>query len=245
MLKEFTKSDLDFYMNELAKEFKKLTHRKSNAEITLVGGASVLLNYDFRSITTYFDAYIQAPSAMKDAMSIVRDRYDLPNGWLNDDFKKTKSYTPKLREYSRYYRTFANVLTVRTISEEYLVAMKLRSGRKYKHDLSDIVGILINHQKHGHPISFDRIKTAYEQLYDDWSNLPDDLQTFVAQMTECDILQNRYKEISEKEVALKSIVIDFENQYPDALSRQNEDQIISLLEQKIKSTQHEEIIDVE
>ena len=63
-------------------------------------------------------------------------------------------------------------------------------------------------------------------------------------MTECDILQNRYKEISEKEAALKSIVIDFENQYPDALSRQNEDQIISLLEQKIKSTQHEEIIDL-
>ena len=40
---------------------------------------------------------------------------------------KTDSYSPKLIEFSCYYRTFANVVTVRTIEAEYLIAMKLRA----------------------------------------------------------------------------------------------------------------------
>ena len=42
-----------------------------------------------------------------------------------------------------YYKIFP--LTVRTIVTEYLVVMKLKSGRCYKNDLSDIVGIISEH----------------------------------------------------------------------------------------------------
>lgn len=41
------------------------------------------------------------------------------------------------------YKTFANILQIRTVSAEYLVAMKLMAGHQYKNDLSDIVGVLI------------------------------------------------------------------------------------------------------
>ena len=44
----------------------------------------------------------------------------------------TLSYSPKLEQYSVYYKSFYGVLNVRTISAEYLIAMKLCSGRKYK-----------------------------------------------------------------------------------------------------------------
>ena len=63
-------------------------------------------------------------------------------GWINTDFMKTTSYTPNLVQYSRYYKTFSNILQIRTISAEYLVAMKLMSYREYKNDKSDIVGVL-------------------------------------------------------------------------------------------------------
>lgn len=49
-------------------------------------------------------------------------------------------------EYSKYYKTFANILQIRTVSAEYLVAMKLMAGRQYKNDLSDIVGVLIEQE---------------------------------------------------------------------------------------------------
>lgn len=88
----------------------------------------------------------KASSVMKEAINAVGDRLELPNGWLNTDFKNTSSFSPKLIQYSKHYRTYSGVLNIRTINAEYLIAMKLMSGRRYKKDLSDIVGIL-NEQK--------------------------------------------------------------------------------------------------
>lgn len=75
-------------------------------------------------MTTDVDAIIQAASSMKDAANKVGDRNGLPNGWLNTDFMKTESYTPKLVEYSVYYKKFYGVLEARTITAEYLIAME-------------------------------------------------------------------------------------------------------------------------
>ena len=121
----FTLDNLDSCLKELAKEFRKINGSRIPAEIILIGGASVLINYGFREMTYDMDAIIQASSSMKDAINSVGDRMGLPNGWLNADFMKTTSYTPKLIQYSKYYKTFSNVLRIRTVSAEYLVVMKL------------------------------------------------------------------------------------------------------------------------
>lgn len=149
----FTKDNLDTYLRELAREYRKRVGKAVPAEIVLIGGAAILANYGFRDMTTDVDAVIHAASSMKDAINSVGDRFGLPNGWLNADFMRTASYTPKLDQYSTYYKTYSNVLAVRTVTAEYLIAMKLRSGRKYKHDLSDIIGILAEHERRGAPIS--------------------------------------------------------------------------------------------
>ena len=112
------------------------------AEIILIGGAAILANYGFREMTYDMDAIINASSAMNDAIRRVGDEYQLPVGWLNTDFRHTKSFTPKLIQFSKYYKTFAGILSVRTITGEYLIAMKMVSARQYKNDLSDIVGIV-------------------------------------------------------------------------------------------------------
>ena len=112
----FTKDNLDGYLKELSKEFRKMNGSRMPAEIILIGGAAVLINYGFREMTYDMDAIIQASSSMKDAINHVGDRMGLPNGWLNTDFMKTASYTPKLIQYSQYYKTFSNVLRIRTVS---------------------------------------------------------------------------------------------------------------------------------
>ena len=134
----FTKENLDGYLKELAKAFRKRNGTSMPAEIILVGGAAILVNYGFRAMTTDIDAIIHAASSMKDAINEVGNRHDLPAGWLNTEFTQTGSFSPKLVEHSVYYRTFSNVLQIRTVSAEYLIAMKLRSGRQYKNDLSDV-----------------------------------------------------------------------------------------------------------
>ena len=80
---------------------------------------------------------------MKDAINSVGDRFGLPTGWMNADFMNTASYTPRINQFSEYYRTFSNVVTFRTVTGEYLVAMKLMSGRQYKYDLSDVIGSVL------------------------------------------------------------------------------------------------------
>jgi len=84
----FTKENLDTYLKELGKEFRKLNGTKMPAEIVLIGGAAVLANYGFRELTYDIDAIILASSAMKDAINHVGDKMGLPSGWLNADFQK-------------------------------------------------------------------------------------------------------------------------------------------------------------
>ena len=122
--KPFTRENLDSYLMELAKEFRKKNGSRMPAEIILRGGASILINYGFREMTYDMDAIIKSSGAMSDAINTVGDRLGLPIGWLNTDFVHTNSYTPRLAEHSKYYKTFANILQIRTVSDEYSLLIK-------------------------------------------------------------------------------------------------------------------------
>lgn len=224
-----TKENLDTYLKEVAKQFRKLNGKAMQAEITLIGGASILVNYGFRDSTYDVDALIQASSAMKDAINYVTDTLGLPNGWLNEDFKSTKSYTPRLVNYSKYYRTFSNVLIVRTITGEYLVAMKLMAYRQYKHDISDVVGILWEQQKSGDPLTFARIDKAVTDLYDSWDNLPENAKSMIESMLANEDMDALYEEYANEEAAAKDALIIFEGKYPDTLKEDNLTDILSHL----------------
>lgn len=224
-----TKENLDTYLKELAKQFRKLNGKAMPAEITLIGGASILINYGFRDSTYDVDALIHASSAMKDAINYVTDTLGLPNGWLNEDFKNTKSYTPRLVNYSKYYRTFSNVLTVRTITGEYLVTMKLMAYRQYKHDISDIVGILREQQNSGDPLTFERIDKAVNDLYDSWENLPKNAKDMIESILDNEDMDALYEAYSNEEAAVKDALITFEDKYPDVLKEDNLDDILGHL----------------
>lgn len=224
-----TKENLDSYLKAVAKQFRKLNGKTMPAEITLIGGASILVNYGFRDSTYDVDALIQASSSMKDAINYVTDTMGLPNGWLNEDFKNTKSYTPRLVNYSKYYRTFSNVVTVRTITGEYLVAMKLMAYRQYKHDISDIVGVLREQQKAGDPLSYERIEKAVTDLYDGWENLPADAQTMIRSILDNEDLDALFEAYANEEAAAKDALLIFEDQYPDVLKEDNLTDILNHL----------------
>lgn len=228
----FTKKNLDGYLKELAKEFKKLSGKSMPAEIVLVGGAAILTNYGFRDMTTDIDAVIHAASSMKEAINRVGDKFDLPNGWLNADFMRTGSYSPKLNEYSIYYKTFYGVLNVRSVSAEYLIAMKLRSGRKYKNDLSDVIGILAEHQKSGAAITFRQVDTAVNNLYGGWQDFPKDSKPFIEGALKNADLEKVYASIKKEEAEAKDILIEFEEAYPMVAKGSNVDDILALLKQK-------------
>jgi len=192
---------LDMYFRELAKEYRKRLGKSVRAELILIGGASILINYGFREMTEDIDAYISAPSVMKDAIRAVGDRFALPNGWLNADFMKTNSFSWRLLQYSSYYKTFLHVLEVRTVKDEYLIAMKLVAGRNYKHDLSDIIGIIATKKRQGEPLSFEQIDRAVHELYGNWDTIAEEMKRLLTEALGSADPESLLMQAAEKEEA--------------------------------------------
>lgn len=230
--KPFTRDNLDRYLKELAKEYRKLSGKDSPVEITLIGGASVVINYGFRDMTYDMDAIINASSSIKDAASIVGDRYNLPNGWINDDFMRTTSYTPKIIQYSTYYHTYSNVITFRTVTGEYLVAMKLRSGREYKFDRSDVIGILLEQERNGDPLSLERIKKAVTDLYGSYDVLSDDIRSFIERAVQDGNYAEKFKLIRQLEDENKNLLVEYIETKPGVVNRDNTNDILASLRKR-------------
>jgi hypothetical protein len=230
----FSKDNLNEFLTELGKEFRRLNGTKMPAEIILIGGAAVLANYGFRKVTYDIDAVIRASSAMKQAINNVGDKLNLPNNWLNADFVNTGSYSEKITEVSVYYRQFSNILTVRTVSAEYLLAMKLMSGREYKHDLSDVAGILLEHKNNGNPISRESIENAISKLYGDTAEIPE----VSIKLLDAAYVNNDYEFLYEQcidaEEKARNILMRHKQENPDALTAQNIRDVLKTLKEKDK-----------
>ena len=220
----FTKENIDNLLFQLAKEFRRLNGRKTPAEIVIIGGAAIVTQYGFRASTTDIDAIIVASSVMKDAINIVGDRNGLPTGWINQDFKKTDSYSPRISEYSKHYKTFANILEVRILPPEYNVAMKLASLREYKYDMSDVVGII-----HSEKVTRDSIDKAVNDLYGGYDKLShnDDAGKLLDSIFASENLDELYDVTRSEEVSNHVILKQLDKENPQMLKQDN---IASVLE---------------
>ena len=231
----FNKENVGDYFKELSKEIKKEFGRQANIELIVVGGASILLNYGFRESTQDIDAFVATHSSIKEAINRVGDKFNLPNGWINSDFKQTLSFSPKLIQVSKPYRTYNQVLSVRTVSEEYLVAMKLASFRQYKTDSSDIIGIIQEQRIKGEPITFEAVDNAVRLLYNGWENMPDKSKDFLINALNPDLPQGVYDIAKNTEETNKTLLVNFEKEYPNVLKSENLDSILESIKSKSNS----------
>ena len=167
---KITNENIDEILKSFAKEQRKLS-KNVDIDIIIIGGGAIVINYGFRGMTQDLD--IIKPNkllSIKEAAHKVADKFNLPNNWINDDFKTTTSYSPNLVKYAQYYRTFSNYIHFYTIKDEYLIAMKMVSSRDFKFDMSDIVGIIMENEE----ITFERIKQAIIDLYENIDIVNDD-----------------------------------------------------------------------
>ena len=203
MLYNLSKEEIDNIFFDIAKELKKkLKGRKFSYELIIVGGASILLNYSFRNSTIDIDCVDVNDMLMNEIINTVGDKYKLPPGWINTDFLKTNSYSPKLVQYSSFYKSYLNdVLVVRTVKDEYLIAMKMVSARKYKNDYSDIFGII----KEKPQLSLDNIMEAAKNLYGESVIFDQDMLTFINKLFTDNTIS--YDQLKENEKAEKELII--------------------------------------
>lgn len=229
---EFSKEEIDIYLSKLSKEYKKLGGRNMPVEIVLTGGAAVVTNYGFRDSTTDIDAIIPVVSIMKEAITHVGDNNGLHNGWLNADFTKTSSYSPNLASFSKHYKTYNQILNVRTITGEYLVAMKLKSARQYKYDMSDIVGILAEHERQGKPILYKDIDNAVINLYGNWNGISLEAKDELDTIFSIGHYAELYDKVRTGEINTHALLKEFQEKYPDVLASNSINNVIRNITEK-------------
>lgn len=162
---KITRANVIEILRKFAKEYRKALG-KAPGEIIIVGGGSIMLNYKFRDATQDLDVILHTASGVKDVIVRFAEENNLPRDWMNTDFTKTASFSETLTEVSRHFCWLNNeTLEIRTVSDVYLIAMKMVAHREYRNDISDVIGILIEETENGHAITYDEIETAYKTLY--------------------------------------------------------------------------------
>ncbi len=230
-----TRENIDEALKELGKEYRKLTGGKMDAEIIIVGGGAIVLNHDFREATDNIDAMIERGSALETAAGNVSDKLGLSSDWFNTDFQYTSSYSDVLWEVSVHYRTFSNHLDVRIVPDEYVVAMKLVSDRDYKHDHSDIVGILRDHADSGESITKDQIEAAVEKLYGSTDAVSDGAWEFLDDVIEDGDYDKLYELTTDHEHENDLLLINEIEQNPDFNRTESVNDILAEIRSIIKS----------
>jgi len=110
--------------------------------------------------------------------------------------------------------------------------MKLRSGRKYKNDLSDIIGILSEHEKLGEPITMESIDTAVTNLYGGWDSISEEARQYIQNVMRQGNYGEMYDTILEEERRTKDLLIEFREHYPGVADTVNVDSIVADLKAK-------------
>lgn len=217
-------------LKAFAKEYRKQNGESIPAEIIIVGGGSIMLNYDFRDFTQDFDIMVSSAGNIKDIIRKVAEEYNLPDDWMNTDFKNTISYSEKLRTFSKHKYSFNHgSLEIRTVNDEYLIAMKMMSAREYRNDVSDIIGIILSARKENKYISIEEIENALKVLYGDKKHIREELFHQVDIYTKMDSMDLgiAYKEMKDKEGQTKEDLVEIDEKYPGIINEKSIDSILA------------------
>ena len=166
------KDNIDDLFNNLANEYETIGGNK-DINIYLVGGASIILNFDYRMSTIDIDAFFKNNTLLEEAIKAVSRKLDLPSDWINQDFVSTPSYSPRIIEKEKLLSKFGKYINVFYLEPKYLIAMKLKSSRPTGGDLDDVIMMVYELRFKNVPIAYDEILEAYKTLYPDFSNTYD------------------------------------------------------------------------
>ena len=170
--KLITRNDIDIIFQTLADNYEKLGGSKI-VNIYLVGGAAIVLGFNYRMSTIDIDAYFTDNETLMQAIEVTGKEKGLANHWLNYDFINTPSYSKNIIEKSKMHSQFGRYINVFKLETKYLIAMKLKSSRPTGGDLDDIIKMIYETRLNKINLTYDDVIKAYEELYTNFDNTYD------------------------------------------------------------------------
>lgn len=172
-------------LNAVDNIFNKLSERVTfRVNVVLCGGVSMLINYGNRKSTLDVDC-LRVDSKLQQIANEMAPKIGMKAGWLNDDVSVTCSYSPELFLHTKLWKTFGNI-NVYTISDIYLLCMKLVAFREDSHDRRDckcIIKCIKDTQ------SITDVYTCIEELYGGTHILSADAEEFLRKEFDVNSLQ--------------------------------------------------------
>ena len=106
------------------------------------------------------------------------------------------------------------------------------SGRIYKNDISDIIGIIISNKNNGKNVTYDMIDKAIKNLYGNWNGVDKDIIKILDDILSTNNLEELYnKTISEEQNSRQSL-LEFDEKYNNAINEANVKDVLKFLKKK-------------
>lgn len=144
---------------------RRLDEHDVSAEIYLVGGAAMALEYNSRRTTRVIDAVYSPEHAVSEAAHTIAEEFGLDPAWLNN---AAGAWIPDGRDDDATSFAVAKNLSVKVASPRNLLAMKLSAGRD-----QDIADIAVLCQTLGIDTAEEAVKVAFQLYGEDSVRLSD------------------------------------------------------------------------
>ena len=115
----------------------ELATRGVIGEVGLCGGAVMCLVFNARNSTKDVDAIFEPTTAIREAATVVADRFGVPEDWLNDAAKGFFLSDPPRQSVMELSN-----LRIWAPTADYMLAMKCVSARFDSHDRGDVEFLL-------------------------------------------------------------------------------------------------------
>ena len=89
-----------------------------------------------------------------------------------------------------------------------------------------------------HPITIDMVKEAVNNLYDSYDKLPEHSRIFIEKAISDKSYEEMYKSVRQIEADNKDILLQFQEDYPDAANTDNVNDILAAIKKKKETTQN-------
>ena len=114
------------------------------------------------------------------------------------------------------------------------MAMKMVSARQYKNDLSDIVGIIGEHQRRNTPLTFQMIDRAIQELYGSWDRISDETKAMVEAALEQPNASELYEKYRATETEVEAILLEFQQENSNKVREADITSVLALARAKKK-----------
>ena len=116
--------------------------------------------------------------------------------------------------------------------------MKLRAGRAYKYDRSDVIGILWEQEKQGDPLTLERIRKAVVDLYDSYDVLSNDIKQFIEKAIQDGRYAEMYDRVRQADAENKENLLEYQEEKPGVIRNDNVNDILAAI-RKRKQKEHD------